>query len=267
MRGGVLEHPLAVQQGEYVGDHQEAVGRILVHRGKGIVEIVGFAHPEGLNRHAKLFRCCIGGAIAQGHTEIVGVPQHRDLAQARHGFLHQLQPFRREFGGDFGYAGHIAARTREARRQMGGDRVPGISDDDRNARMFLGCQCGGVAECNQQLDMACHQLADELRQQVHLSLRGAALKDEIGSDCVPAFCKRAAQSSNVRVSVGERQAGTQEPDAGDFARLLSVNATRDQGESCQRQKRPPLDHKACLAESCRRIAEVLDDSPVAGRSL
>ena len=72
--GGKVDDPLAVQDGQHVGDHQDGIGRGFGHLGEGGGEIVGGAHPERYDHHAQPLRLGLGRLIAQGHAQIVCVP-------------------------------------------------------------------------------------------------------------------------------------------------------------------------------------------------
>jgi hypothetical protein len=52
--GSKLENPLAVEGSESIRNHKDPVWHLGGHRGERRVEIVRFAHAEGLHGHAKL---------------------------------------------------------------------------------------------------------------------------------------------------------------------------------------------------------------------
>ncbi|HJY47307.1 MAG TPA: hypothetical protein VJ349_01455, partial [Stellaceae bacterium] len=60
-----------------MGRHQDRVRRLLAHCGEGGIEIIGRVHAERHNLHAQPLRLDLCRPIAQGHAQIVGVPQHR----------------------------------------------------------------------------------------------------------------------------------------------------------------------------------------------
>src|SRR6478752_7516349 len=70
MRRGVLEHPLTVENCERVGDHQDRVRLLAIHRRERLLEVVGLAHAKRLDADAKGVGTDLGRAVAHGHAEI-----------------------------------------------------------------------------------------------------------------------------------------------------------------------------------------------------
>ena len=54
--GREIEHALAIEESQRVGDHQNGVRRLTIHRREGLVEIIGLTHSEWLHRDANLMR-------------------------------------------------------------------------------------------------------------------------------------------------------------------------------------------------------------------
>jgi hypothetical protein len=71
-----------------------ASGGFFGHRGKGCIEIAGRVHAEWHDLHAQPLRLDLCRRIAQGHAQIVGVPQHRDRADIRHRLLEERRTLR-----------------------------------------------------------------------------------------------------------------------------------------------------------------------------
>ena len=87
MRDSIVEHTLAVEHGERIGNHQNGVRRLAVHDREGLVEVVGLAYTDRLDLDADLPRRFCGSLIAQRHAEIVLVPQHRNTVKVRQQLL------------------------------------------------------------------------------------------------------------------------------------------------------------------------------------
>ncbi|TMJ52364.1 MAG: hypothetical protein E6G85_11785 [Alphaproteobacteria bacterium] len=63
-------------------------------------EILRLPHAKRLYFETQRPRCRFGRSVAQGHSKVVCVPQHGNLAQARKRILKDLQPLGRKLGSE-----------------------------------------------------------------------------------------------------------------------------------------------------------------------
>jgi len=71
---GEIHHPLAIEDGQHVSDHQDRVRKVLSHLAKRRIEIVGLMDPERYDQHAAALGFRFGSLVTQCHPEIVGIP-------------------------------------------------------------------------------------------------------------------------------------------------------------------------------------------------
>ena len=81
--GRVIDHALAIEIREHVGDHENGVRGFAVHGLEHPVEVVGRAHAKCLHRRPERVRCARGSLVTLRHAKIVPVPQHRNPLQFR----------------------------------------------------------------------------------------------------------------------------------------------------------------------------------------
>ena len=68
MGGGEREYPLAVEKGERVGDHEDSVRPLALHRRKCLLEIVGLAPAERPDAEAHRLRARLRLLVPQHHA-------------------------------------------------------------------------------------------------------------------------------------------------------------------------------------------------------
>ena len=59
MGRGERKDPLAVEQGERIGDHEDRIRPLALHRCKRLLKIVGLTYPERLHAEAQGLRACL----------------------------------------------------------------------------------------------------------------------------------------------------------------------------------------------------------------
>ncbi len=69
--------------------------------------------------------------MPQCHAEIILVPQHRHLVDARHGLFKQLKTLGAQCRRVVRYAGHTASWPRQTSNEAGCDWITGANDNDR----------------------------------------------------------------------------------------------------------------------------------------
>ena len=63
-----------------------------------MIEVLGFAHAQGLHFKPQHARGVLGGAVAQRHAEIGGVPQHGDARDRRQRVAQDFEALGAELG-------------------------------------------------------------------------------------------------------------------------------------------------------------------------
>ena len=184
--GGVVEHALAIERGERVGDHQDGVRRLAVHRLEHALEIVRLAHAQRIDGDAERAGGGGGSLVAQRHAKIFAVPQHRHARELGRQLLEQRQALDGEGGGDVGNAGDGAARPRQALDHAGGDRIADAEGHDRRYAAGLGDNHRRIAGGDDGIDARRLQFLHELRLPGGLSHGAARLVGEIAADRVAA---------------------------------------------------------------------------------
>src|SRR4051812_29256262 len=115
-------------------------------------------------------------AIPKRHAEISRVPEHRHTAQPGCDLLEKIQALGREFCGDVRDAREMAARVRQIINQARADRIAGSGYHGRQCGALLDREGRGIADGHDHIDVAGHQVCDEVRQLIDVSLRPASLE-------------------------------------------------------------------------------------------
>jgi hypothetical protein len=237
MGGGEIENPFAIEKCQGVGDHQETVGRVALHRRESLREIVGLAHPQRLDCDAE--RLCRRGRsfVAHAHPQIRGVPKHGDPLQLGRRILEQFETLGGKFGRHVGNPGDVAARPVKAGNQTRPDRIAGVEDDDRNrAGAFFRRGGDRIAECDNHIDLGCDQLRHQSWQTVGMPVRAALDQLEIGAK--PCLGKPADDFLGQPSGVAARgeTAGAEEADAIDFRLRVRRSEAQDRSAANQGKK-------------------------------
>jgi hypothetical protein len=212
---------------------------------------------EGQQHHAQRLggvaqRSPIGRQIA-----VRRVPQHGHARGARQHLLQQLEPLRRQLGRQLLLAGDVAARTREAGDDTGGDHVFGAgSDDDRDRPRRLSDDvqhCPADGDDNH-IGRRGNQLGSRDRHAFGAAFGAAHLDEEVAAFDLPMF-GHAGQKLPQERDVA-RRAGVGNPRHADPRQLVRRRLREGrwrQGQDAQR-KRESGGKRSQLHVSLRRSA-------------
>ena len=142
-RGELPQDPLSVKSGERVGDDENSVGHVADHGLERLIEIVGLAHAQWLDRDAQspgrrpLTLGIAASSQGRPHSTIPqpGAGWARAASEAPAAW-ESLPLIVRD-------AGEVAARSAKAVGQSGSDRIAGKEGHHRQGRALLRGERGG----------------------------------------------------------------------------------------------------------------------------
>src|SRR5262249_13309159 len=120
--GGKLKDPLAIERSQRIR-YQDGIGTVAHHCGECSSKIVRLTYTKWLYFYTQCPCRRLGRSVTQRHPEIVRIPKHGDLAQARKRIFEDLQPLGRELGCEFSDARDCATRARQAINQARRNRI------------------------------------------------------------------------------------------------------------------------------------------------
>src|SRR6476620_3090344 len=97
MFGSKFVDPSAIQEGEYIRDHENCARRVAHHTCERFVKIIRLTHAEWLHPYPHSPCGVCGSLVSQRHAQITSVKQHRDGAQRWHDVFEQFETLGREF--------------------------------------------------------------------------------------------------------------------------------------------------------------------------
>src|SRR5215468_6277224 len=117
MFGSKFVDPSAIEEGEYIRDHENCVRWVAHHTCKGFIKIFRLTHAEWLhpNPHCPCGVC--GPLVSQRHTQITLVKEHRDGAQRWHHLFEQFETLGSELDSHIRDASNVTAWARETFNQ------------------------------------------------------------------------------------------------------------------------------------------------------
>jgi hypothetical protein len=119
--------------------------------------------------------------------------------------------------------------ARQAVDQPGADRVAGRKHHHRELASLLGDMRGGIADGDDDIDLACHQFIEQARQTVELSLRTASLNHEIAALRIALLGKGANERRTVWACVDDWRRGAEQADPISLRWRLAEGSTRPYG--------------------------------------
>src|SRR5438105_10151515 len=105
--------PSAIEEGEFIRDHEKCVRWIAHHTCEGFVKIIRFTHAEWLHPSPNGSRGVCGSLVSQRHAQISCVKEHRDGVQRRHHVFEQFETLGSEFDSHSRDARNVTAWPRE----------------------------------------------------------------------------------------------------------------------------------------------------------
>src|SRR5882757_6085933 len=147
-----------------LGQDDEAIGAIGREGGKGTLDVFGRAELNGLGVETQLFRELDSARRLGGLTDVLRVVKDHEAGRGRQELAEHRQALRQELGGDASHAREIAAWTREALDEAGGDGIAGDHDDRNGARSVLGGHDRLVADSHDDIHFRINEFAGEARE-------------------------------------------------------------------------------------------------------
>src|SRR5262249_54659444 len=246
MRRRELEDPLSVETGQRVGNHEYRVRHVAIHRVERLVEVVGLAHAQRLYADPQGPSTRLRRSVPKRHTEVVGVPQHRDATQLRSHLLENLHPLRRDFYRHIRDASEVAAGPRKALNQSREDRIACSERHYWKCCSVLGGERGGITESNDDIDFACHEFPKQARQQVHVRFGASALQRKISIERIAALSEAADERRPKGTIVGNCRAGGEQPDTIHLGRALCGDSARPYYHRAENSEESPPPHAPLL---------------------
>src|SRR3954451_4122733 len=151
-----------------------------------------------------------GGPLQRGRiSEVARVPQHRDPAQRRDGFLEQLQTFGRKIAGDVRGSGDIAARSRQARDEPGRNRIADAKGRDGGKTGRMRGEGRRIAPGHNHIDLGGGQVLGKLPQLVRVPHCSATLEQYVPAERISTLREIADQGSPILAGVADRWSATE----------------------------------------------------------
>src|SRR5712692_5495164 len=170
--------------------HEECGWAALLHRGKGLLQLLATPCFDGVQCHAQGARSSLDLVEGRLLVEIRRVPTKGHASHGRHGLFQKLKPFCSQARAKYRQARDVSTWVREARNEAAPHRIASAGHDDGDSRRrLLGRESRGRTPGHDDVHVEPNKLGRETRESLVSPLRASLLERNVLSFHVAEIAK------------------------------------------------------------------------------